>query len=63
MTSSELPVTSEPALPEAAEHDHDHEHEHPHEEGVASGVLKVKWWCGRKCADCMACTRAKVAGE
>lgn len=42
MTSSELPVTSEPALPEAAEHDHDHEHEHPHEEGVASGVLKVK---------------------
>jgi hypothetical protein len=25
--------------------------------------LKVKWWCGRKCADCMACTRAKVAGE
>ncbi|MBP7822991.1 hypothetical protein KA050_01430 [Candidatus Gracilibacteria bacterium] len=59
MPEPELPETSEPELPEAAEHEHDHSHEH----GEASGVLKVKGGCGRKCADCMACTRAKVAGE
>lgn len=64
MSEPELPVPSEPALHEAVEHNHEHdEHEHPHEESEASGVLKVKWWCARKCADCMACTRRTKAGE
>lgn len=57
MPSSEPSVSSEPALREAAEH------EHTHEESEASGVLKVQWWCGRKCADCMACTRRAKVGE
>lgn len=64
MSSSEPPVPSEPALPEAAEHDHEqHEHEHTHEEGVASGILKTTTGCGDKCAKCLACTRKTKTGE
>lgn len=64
MPEPEPSVPSEPALHEAEEHDHEHhEHEHTHDEDGASGVLKVQWWCGRKCADCMACTRRTKVGE